>query len=142
MRKIAPILMSVLILTLAASCSQPSEETRIKKVAHHYAYAMANYKVEKAERYATEETCNTTLRQAHFYATHVSPEYIESDTPAKIEITQLTILDDTSAYTIYHKTTPIKDFSDTLQMRKRNGEWKAHVTIPVVKLSISDTTAQ
>ena len=53
--------------------------------------------------------------------------YIKSDTPAKIYIVDTKIVNDTCAVATYHKITPLKDFSDTLELRKRNGEWYAHV---------------
>ncbi len=134
MRRTLQLLAVATTIVILTACSQ-SEEKKVERVAKNYATAMANYNVDKAYRYATEETQATTLVKAQYYVSIIDPEYIESDTPAKIKITQTNIVDDTSAYTIYHKTTPIKDFYDTLWLRKRDGEWKAHVTIPVVNLN-------
>jgi hypothetical protein len=125
-------IISIALVFLLAACT--TETQRIEKVAYNYSYAVANYDVDGAEKYATTETRNTTLIQARFYTKAINPEYIKSDTPATIEITQVEITDDTSAYAIYHKVTPIKNFSDTLWLKKRNGQWKAHAPIPVVEI--------
>lgn len=101
------------------------------KVGYNYAYAMANYQVEEAEKYATDETKNTTLVMAKFMVNAVGEDYIKSDTPAKVEIVKYSRLDDSSAVIEFHKTTPIKDSNFPLLMRKRNGQWMAHDTIPV-----------
>lgn len=58
--------------------------------------------------------------------------YIQSDTPAELEITNLEFTSDTSAIATYHKVTPIKDLTGTLELRKRDGVWLAHTPIPVV----------
>ncbi len=92
---------------------------------------MANYQVDKAAEYATEETKNTTLIMAKHLAKAVGEEYIKSDTPAKVEIVKYSQLDDTTAVIEFHKTTPIKNSYFPLLMRKRNGQWMAHDTIPV-----------
>ena len=63
----------------------------------------------------------------------VGEEYIKSDTPAKVEIVKYSQLDDTTAVIEFHKTTPIKNSNFPLLMRKRNGQWMAHDTIPTHK---------
>lgn len=88
---------------------------------------MANYRFDDATPFATEETAITTIHTANILIRNIDSSYIESDMPANIEITRVDILDDTTADVTYRKTTPIKDFSGTLQMRKRNGQWLAHV---------------
>lgn len=122
------LLATVLLLTACAS-----DEEKIEKVAYKYSYAMANYDVDGAEKYATPETVETTLNTARGLLTIVDTNYIKSDTPATIEITNIQIVDDTSAVVTYHKTTPIKDFSATLDVRKRHGRWLAHSPIPVIE---------
>lgn len=122
------LLATVLLLTACAS-----DEEKIEKVAYKYSYAMANYDVDGAEKYATPETVETTLNTARGLLTIVDTNYIKSDTPATIEITNIQIVDDTSAVVTYHKTTPIKDFSSTLDVRKRHGRWLAHSPIPVIE---------
>ena len=92
---------------------------------------MANYNIDEAEPYATPETRNTTLVIARHLVQAVDSSYIISDTPAKIKILDIEIYNDTQAYAVYRKTTPIKDFYDTLYLRKRDGDWYAHVLSPV-----------
>ena len=122
------LLATALLLTACAS-----DEEKIEKAAYKYSYAMANYDVDGAEKYATPETVETTLNTARGLLTIVDTNYIKSDTPASIEITNIQIVDDTSAVVTYHKTTPIKDFSATLDVRKRHGRWLAHSPIPVIE---------
>lgn len=124
------------VVTLLACCilfvSCKTDEQNAKKVAYAYSYAMANYQVDEAEMYATDETKNTTLIKARQLVAAVGEEYVKSDTPAELEITDISFSDDTSAIATYHKKTPIKDFSGTVELRKRDGKWFAHDPIPVV----------
>ena len=131
------MLAAVLGCTLA-SCGGDSDKAGAKAVAYAYSYAMANYDVAAAEAYATAETRNTTLRRAAYYVDQVGGDYIAADTPARIEITKVDLTSDTTAYAIYHKVTPLKDFCDTLQLRKREGQWQAHAMMRIVKI---DTAA-
>lgn len=125
-QNIIPILLaSALLLTACAS-----DEEKIEKAAYKYNYAMANYDVDGADRYATQETRETTLEMARGLLIMVDTNYIKRDTPASIEIRHIWMVDDTSAVVTYHKTTPIKDFSATIDMRKRKGRWLAHNPIP------------
>lgn len=100
----------------------------VEKAAYQYSYAMANYNVDEAAKYATEETKNTTLKTAKSLVQRVDSSYIKSDTPASIDIIKVTIENDSMAVATYHKITPLKDFSGSVNMRKRNGHWYAHVT--------------
>lgn len=116
---------------LLAGCDRNEKQAR--KVGYNYAYAMANYRVQEAAQYATEETKNTTLVIAQRLTDAVGEEYVKSDTPAKVEIVKYSQLDDTTAVIEFHKTTPIKNSNFPLLMRKRNGQWMAHDTIPTHK---------
>lgn len=98
----------------------------IKNAAYNYNYAVANYQIDEAVQYCTDETNNTTLKTARFLMQFVDSSYISSDTPATIDIVSVKRLSDTTASVVYHKQTPIKDFTDTLEMRKRDGRWLAH----------------
>lgn len=122
------------LILVGCQCGNKTTKTEdsIIEAAYNYSYAMANYNVQKAAPYATEETQKTTLVRAQNLIQAVGNDYIESDTPAKIKITSVEITSDTSAYAIYHKTTPRKDFSDTLQLRKRDGKWLAHALMKQV----------
>lgn len=118
-------------LLLLVSCK--NETTRIKDIAYRYSYAMANYNVGEAEPYATLETKQTTLIAARNLIGKVGQQYIDSDTPAQIEIVSTTIVNDTEAFAIYHKTTPIKDFQDTVRLLNRDGLWQVHAPLPVAR---------
>ena len=53
--------------------------------------------------------------------------YIDSDTPAKLEVTNMEMTSDTSAVVSFVKNTPIKqDLRFSVEVRKRNGKWLAH----------------
>lgn len=127
-----------LLICCAILCSCKTDEQNAKNVAYAYSYAMANYRVDEAEAYATEETKTSTLIKARQLVAAVGETYIKSDTPAELEITDITFPDDTSAIATYHKKTPIKDFSGTVELRKRNGKWLAHDPIPVVVIPDSN----
>lgn len=124
------LLLSVLLI-LTTGCD--NNKKKACDVGYKYAYAMANYQVQEAAQYATEETKKTTLIMAKHLTKAVGEEYIKSDTPAKVEIVKYSQLDDTTAVIEFHKTTPIKNSNFPLLMRKRNGQWMAHDTIPTHK---------
>ena len=126
----------LLVVNIFAACDR--QEKQIRKNAYNYSFSMANYNVDQAAPYATNETKNTTLVMAKRLIKSVGEEYIASDKPAQIEIMEISKLSDTTAYVVYRKTTPIKDFTDTLQMRKREGVWLAHATIPIVQKQQSE----
>lgn len=127
MKKSTCFILAASTCLLLNSCKH--EEKIIEKVAYNYSYAMANYDLESAAKYATEETKNTTLRKADYLVKAVGEKYIESDTPASIEIIKLEKVNDTTAYVVYHKKTPQKDFSARLYLLKRDGQWLAHKPI-------------
>ena len=122
----------LVIVILCASCNR--DEKKAQKVGYNYAFAMANYQVDEAAKYATPETQNSTLILAERFTKAVGEEYVKKDTPAKVEIVNFTRLDDTSAVMNFHKTTPIKDIRFSLLLRKRDGQWLAHDTIPTRKM--------
>ena len=74
----------------------------------------------------------------------MDPNYIKSDTPATIDIIDVKMVNDTCAVATYHKITPQKDFSDTLQLRKRDGKWYAHVLPKMAEEPVqkADTTKE
>ena len=55
--------------------------------------------------------------------------YINSNTPANIEIVKVHLKNDSVASVDYTKHTPIKKQVGTLEMRKCGDEWLAHVII-------------
>lgn len=116
-------------------CSCSNEDKTIAHIAYQYANYTANYQLDSAANYATDETKNTTLVMGQRLMSAVGEEYIKSDTPAKIEIIDVSQESDTDAYAVYHKTTPIKNFIDTLTLKKRNGDWFVHSPTPIVHKS-------
>ncbi|MBO7101122.1 MAG: hypothetical protein J6V98_03780 [Bacteroidales bacterium] len=119
------LIIAIASLTLYAC----SNNHAIKEAAYNYSYAMANYQVDDAAKYSTNETIETTIEYAHHIINKIDTAYIIADTPAIIEIASTNKTSDTTAYAIYHKVTPIKDFRDTLQLRKREGKWLAHAPL-------------
>lgn len=126
------VMLCMLAPFLFMSCK--NDEQMAQQVAYSYLYAMANYQVDNAEEYATEETRNTTLVKARSLVKAVGEAYIQSDTPAEIEITGIELQNDTVAIASYHKTTPIKDMTGTQELRKRNGQWYAHIPLKITEL--------
>lgn len=118
-----------LLLLFCFACD--NENGQIKQAAYGYSIAMANYDIDGAETFCTEETSASLLKTARYLMQFVDSSYIASDTPATIDIVSVKRLSDTTAYAVFHKRTPIKDFTDTLQMRKRDGRWLAHD--PIIK---------
>lgn len=132
MKKIMLMLVAVVVL----SCCCQHERKLVEQAAYDYSFAMANYKVDEAEKYATDETKKTTLVMAKGIVQKVDPNYIKSDTPATIDIIDVRMVNDTCAVATYHKITPLKDFSDTLELRKRDGKWQAHVIPPMREVPV------
>lgn len=121
MRRLCITLAAVLGL---AACAK--EEKVVEQVAYDYSIAMANYRIDDAEPYVTEETL-PTLDFLRRLVKEVPSEYIERDTPVTIEITQVSLTSDTTAWAHYHKTTPNKDFRDSIPMVRREGKWRIHI---------------
>lgn len=116
------LLLSITAFLIACS----GENAAIKEVAYNYCYALANYRLDDAEHYCTEETRCTFIETARFMVSLVDTAYIISDTPATVDILSVECVSDTTAIVEYRKVTPIKDNTYTLQMRKRDGRWLAH----------------
>lgn len=126
MEKKTIIVITFFIATLSLTSCQTKEE-KAQKAAYNYSYEMANYKLDEAEKYATEETINTTITTGKSLMQFVDIDYISSDTPAKIEVTKTEMTSDTSATVTLVKNTPIKkDMQFTVEVRKRDGKWLAH----------------
>lgn len=123
MRRVGLLLAAVVCL---AACAR--EERVVEQVAYDYSIAMANYRIDDAVPYVTEET-NATLDLLCDLLQEVPAEYIERDTPAEIEITKVNFTSDTTARAHYHKTTPNKNFNDSVPLLKRNGRWLIHIPL-------------
>lgn len=119
----------MLLSVLCFACN--SEIRGVKTAAKDYLMAVSLYDIDGAERYCTEETKETTLDMARFLLQYVDSSYLEKDKPVEINITSIKITSDTTALVHYQKTSPVKDFADTLEMRKRDDVWLAHA--PIIK---------
>ncbi len=123
---------TLMVALLLVSCK--GDERIIEKNAYGYLYAMSNYRISEAKQYATTETVNHTL---HFVEEtiipNLDPNFVKQNTPATIEINQVTIIDDSTAEVAYTSTTPKEVKEGKLEMVKENQEWKAQVIITIPK---------
>lgn len=124
------VLLLCLVCVGVASCGN----NEIKEAAYNYSYAVSCYRLDDAEHYCTEETSATLLKTARYLLQFVDSAYIASDTLVSIDILSVRRMSDSTAYAVYHKQTPTKDFSDTLQMRRRDGKWLVHA--PIIKNNV------
>lgn len=130
MKNITLALSIVVISILLAGCK--SETSLVEESAMGYLTAMGNYKISEAEPYATEETIENTLHAIEKYIMpNLDPSVIQQNTPATIEITDVVIINDTTAEVSYKKTTPSQVQEGKLDMVKRGNEWKAQVRIEI-----------
>lgn len=121
------IILSALLLCSCLSSRDNIKE--IKEVAYNYSYAMANYRIDDAEPYCTQETHDGVLVTGRKLMAAVQPGYIESDTPATVTIEKVELTSDTTAIAYYHKTTPIKDMRGDVPLVFRDGEWLVHIIL-------------
>jgi hypothetical protein len=110
-----------------AACNTP--EKQIEEAAYNYSIAMSNYRVSEAEQYCTDETRNTTLSRAYVLMGMVDSAYVASDTPASIDILGVRMVSDTVAWVRYHKMSPLTNYIDSIEVRKRNGIWLVHTPL-------------
>ncbi|MBQ2538899.1 MAG: DUF4878 domain-containing protein [Bacteroidales bacterium] len=133
MKKIVFTLTLSLFAALACSCG--NEEGRVEKAAYKYLDAIGNYDFDRAWDYATEETQKSTLtlfRDVIMPTTDM--EYVNSNRPAKITISQVSITDDTCAEAFFHESTPIQEQEGSITLRKRDGKWLVHLPIEVPEI--------
>lgn len=119
-----------------ASCVTTDEEA-VRNVAQHYLDATANYNIDDAYDYASSETCEALDIIENKLLPNLDPTYIASNTPAKVTVTTVSFENDSVAHAVYHKKTPIKEYTDTLALIKRDGKWLAYVKIELP--SVLDT---
>ena len=124
-------LLLLLIMSMSFWASCDNDKNGIISAAYGYCMATSQYDFEEAEQYCTMETQNTTLLVAKDVMSMLDTGYVTKDSPVSIEILSTVEKSDTLALAIYHKITPIKDFTDTLELRKRNGKWLVHS--PIIK---------
>ncbi len=126
MKKITFTIIGSILLLSASNCN--TERSMITRTAFDYLDAMGNYRIAEAEAYSTEQTQKETLKYIEEYIMpDMDSSYLEKNTPAKIEIKGIRMVNDSVARVAFHKTTPITTQDDTLTLHKENGQWKAHV---------------
>ena len=132
---------ALLTVILTVACN--NDERQIRRAAQGYLDAMANYRIEEAEPYATEETRNITLRFVQeAIMPNLAPNVIPDNTPASIEITSVDITTDSTATVVYTKTTPHETTNETIDLLKRNNEWRIHLVVDIPPiLSLLNNTA-
>jgi uncharacterized protein YceK len=132
MKKSLVLIVLALLTALLSGCK--SEQTLIEDAAMGYLTAMGNYRIQDAEAYASEETIEKTLHVIEeVIMPNLDTNYLKQNTPATIEIKEVNQLSDTTAQVTYVKTTPIQVQEGSLDMVKRNQEWKALVIIQLPK---------
>lgn len=136
----------MIFATVAALfCGCKSEQSLIENAAMCYLTAMGNYQIKEAEAYASEETIEKTLHTIEeLIMPNLDSTYLKQNTPATIEIKEVIQTSDTTAEVKYVKTTPIQVQEGSLDMVKRNKEWKAQVIIvipEVLKIQKADSKA-
>lgn len=113
------------VITLFVSC----QNRQVRRVAQGYLDATANYRIDEAMPYASEQTREQTLP---FIKNTILPmtdsSYIASNIPATIRIDHITIEGD-SATVEYTKETPIKQLQGTLHLVREGGRWLAYVPL-------------
>lgn len=125
-----PLLFAALLLCSCTSIQERrNTQKAIKNNAYHYVDAMANYRIDDAEPYCTQETRDGVLTTGRRLMAAVTPGYIESDTPATVTIEKVELTSDTTAIVSYHKITPIKDMRGDVPLVLRDGEWLVHIIL-------------
>ncbi len=115
------------LLLLLTACN--SDEKEIARVAQGYLDATGNYLIEEAMPYANQETRERTLTYLRDVLIPMTPkEYMESNTPATIELGEIVRAGDT-AVVCYTKTTPIKVVDSEIMLVKEDGEWLVYVPL-------------
>ena len=134
------IIPTSLVLLFLLCCCDSTESRQIERAAYGYLDALGNYRIDDARPYATQQTCDVTLDFFNHIMPMVDTAYVISNTPAEIVIKSVCRETDTTAYVLFHKSTPIIQQDDTLRMVKRDGRWLAHVVIVVPQLFNQDTS--
>lgn len=119
--------MAACLFLLLTACN--NDEKEIARVAQGYLDATGNYLIEEAMPYANQETREKTLTYLRDVLLPMTPkEYMESNTPATIELGEIVRAGDT-AVVCYTKTTPIKVLESEIMLVKEDGEWLVYVPL-------------
>ncbi len=121
--------MATCVLWLLAACNNDKKE--IAQAAQGYLNATGNYLVEDAMPYANKETREKTLPFLRDKLIPMTPqEYLDSNTPATIELGEIVQVGDT-AVVFYTKTTPIKRLESEILVVKEDGQWLVFVPLEI-----------
>ena len=121
-RLFLPLLLGALLL---ASCQ--NDELAVRQCAQSYLDAVGNFRIEEAEPYATDETIATYLHYVEeVIMPNLMPEVIASSTPATSVIDDIAFTSYTTATVRFTKTSPKDTQTATLDLVKRNNQWKVH----------------
>lgn len=115
-----------MLLFCSCACERMAEKKEVKRVAYEYVWSLANFDIQRAEKYASAETNYETLGTARTLMAQTDKKVLEQDLPAKVRITNVKLTSDTTATAVWHKKTPRKRNSREIELRKRNGKWQAH----------------
>ena len=127
MMKYFSIMAAICTMCLMTACN--SDKKEIARVAQGYLDATGNYLVEEAMPYANKETREVTLPFLRDKLIPMTPqEYMESNTPATIELGEISVKGDT-AMVCYTKTTPIKVLENEIMVVKEEGQWLVYVPL-------------
>lgn len=132
------ILTATVLLLMLCGCTS-GEQKKIEQTAFAYLDAMGNYRIEEAKPYSSPRTIETAIALCERIIPLVDTSYIKANTPAQITIKSVHIESDTTAYVLFHKSTPITQQNDTLRLVKIDGTWLVNVVINIPKLFSNDT---
>lgn len=120
------IILTAFFSAILLSCNTRNEE-EVLQVAEPYIKSLAEYDIESARPYATQETIETLLDKVEKnILPSLDTNYIKQNTNAEITIQRVEFASDTSATVFYNKKTQIQNTNTKLEMRYRNGKWLAH----------------
>lgn len=119
----------LLAAVLLSGCG--NEEKEIRAAAQGYLDAMGNYRPTEARAYATEETCDVTLAYFEMLMQYTDSSVYANNMPATITLGDIVMEEDSLATVAFHKHTPIKEQDGTVEVLRRNGEWRVHQVIEI-----------
>lgn len=134
------------VMGLVAACSTTisADDEAVKLAAQGYLDAMGNYRIADARPFATEETNLSTLDLIeNLILPNTDTAYIHANTPAVVRIDSVAYESDTLAWVYFTKNTPIQVQQNSLELRRRDGKWLAHVVVEAPAwMLINDDTLQ
>ena len=131
---IIPLMLLVAFCTTACESHgqklQKKDKRQIEKAAYGYLDATGNYRFKDAYKYATKETRERTLKFIEKnIMTKADTASLMRETPAVITITGITLTSDTTASVMFHKSTPVSERNNIIELVKRDKEWKVNMVL-------------